>query len=96
MPKLRVRRARSNGQAVVVVVTGALTTASRAKVAEAIWRAAKSGADVHVDLSGLTSFDSDSLLALMGVEKVAENQLNCSIDLAGVEQAMERLAADAR
>ncbi len=85
-------RVRREGARVRIEVHGALTHSTRQRVLDAIWKyCGVQGRVVVVDLSGLTYFDSPSLLALVGTERIAEGQVGCHIELAGVEAAAMRL-----
>lgn len=85
-------RVRHDGSGVRIVVRGRLTARTRRRVIDAIWKnCGRRGSRVAVDLSGLTYFDSSSLLALVGMERIAEGQVGCHIDITGVEDAAMRL-----
>ncbi len=91
-------RVRHDRSAVRIEVRGKLTEQTRRRVLDAIWKnCGGRGRRVAVDLSGLTYFDSPSLLAIVGMERIAEGQVGCHIDITGVEDAAMRLtgAADA-
>lgn len=47
---------------------------------------------VSVDLSRLSHFDSDALLSLLGIERLAARQLHCHVEIDGLEEATRRLA----
>ncbi len=84
-------RVRHDGPGVRIEVHGALTGGTRHRVLDAIWKNCVSGQVVTVDLSELTYFDSPSLLALVGMQRIAEGQVGCQVDLTGVEDAAIRL-----
>jgi ABC-type transporter Mla MlaB component len=85
-------RVRHDDSGVRIVVRGSLTERTRRRVLDAIWKnCGRRGQVVAVDLSGLTYFDSSSLLALVGMERIAEGQVGCHIDITGVETAAMRL-----
>ncbi len=85
-------RTHHDGSRVRIEVRGALTHSTRQRLLDAIWKSCdQPGRVVAVDLRGLTYFDSPSLLALVGMERIAEGQVGCQVDLAGVEEAAMRL-----
>lgn len=90
-PALRCAVHRHHGET-LLVVRGRLDRRTLSRISDVIWRRAMAGdRAVTVDLSRLSHFDSETLLSLLGIERLAERQLSCEIDLTGLEEAARRL-----
>ena len=91
--QLGVRRKRQPESAgPVLTVTGALDSRTRSRVLTRMHRlAAQRQGPLVVDVSRMSYFDSVSLTMLLGAERVIERQLDCPVDIRGLDIATSRL-----
>lgn len=83
---------RRSGQQRTISVSGALTASKRKRLlAQMHLLAERQKAPITVDLSDLSSFDSDSLIILLGTERIIERQLGCEVDIRGLDVAAQRV-----
>ena len=69
-------------------VAGSLDRGNEIDLVRAFWRAAdRPGREVVVDLSRVTYFDSIALTTVLGLERIAERQRGCAVDVRGIETA---------
>jgi anti-anti-sigma regulatory factor len=88
---LRSRRDRVTNEP-VLTVTGALTPRTRGRLLNKMHSlAARHRRPLTVDVSGMSYFDSVSLTMLLGAERVIERQLDCPVDIRGLDVAASRL-----
>lgn len=88
---LRWRRDRATNDQ-VLTVTGALTSRTRGRLLNKMHAlAARNRRPLTVDVSRVSYFDSVSLTMLLGAERVIERQLDCPVDIRGLEAAASRL-----
>lgn len=80
-------RVMRRGDVTHIAVAGRLDAKGQPRVADAVWRAVSPGGTVVVDLSKVTYFDSTGLWTLLGIERIAERQNSCSVELRGIEDA---------
>lgn len=74
-----------------LAVSGPLTARTRGRLLDKVHRTARPGRDLVIDLNALSYFDVDSLLILLGTERVLERQRGCEIDIRGLDVATERI-----
>ena len=88
---LRWQRDRATNDS-VLMVTGALTARTRGRLLNKMHaRAARNRRPLTVDVSRVSYFDSVSLTMLLGAERVIERQLECPVDIRGIDVAASRL-----
>lgn len=76
----------------VLTVRGPLTGRARGRLLTRMHAiAARSEGPLTVDVSRVSYFDSVSLTMLLGTERVLERQLNCPVDIRGLDVATSRL-----
>ena len=76
-----------------IEVAGKLTQRSRKRLIDLLWTSAADGRPVTLDLAGVTYFDGNSVLVLIGNKQILERQRNCQVDLTGLETATKRILA---
>jgi anti-anti-sigma regulatory factor len=77
-----------------IEVEGKLTQRSRKRLIDLMWRqASTSGRPVTLDLAGVTYFDGNSVLVLIGNKQILERQRGCQVDLTGLDTATRRILA---
>ena len=87
----RVSRTASGGDRIEVV--GKLTQRSRKRLIDLLWDSAAGGRPVTLDLAGVTYFDGNSVLVLIGNKQILERQRGCQVDLTGLDTATRRILA---
>ncbi|GAC1445314.1 MAG: hypothetical protein NVSMB55_25740 [Mycobacteriales bacterium] len=87
--RLRVRCSRDGSR---LTVSGPLTARTRGRLLDKVHRSARPDLDcLIIDVDALTFFDAESLLVLLGTERVIERQRGCAIDIRGLDTATERI-----
>jgi anti-anti-sigma regulatory factor len=76
-----------------IEVEGRLTQRSRKRVIDLLWNSATAGRPVTLDLAGVTYFDGQSVLVLIGNKQIIERQRGSHVDLTGLETATRRILA---
>jgi anti-anti-sigma regulatory factor len=76
-----------------IEVAGKLTQRSRKRLIDLLWNSAADGRPVTLDLAGVTYFDGNSVLVLIGNKQILERQRGCRVDLTGLETATRRILA---
>lgn len=76
-----------------IEVAGKLTQRSRQRLIDLLWNSAADGRQVTLDLAGVTYFDGNSVLVLIGNKQILERQRGCRVDLTGLETATRRILA---
>lgn len=89
---LRCRVSRTN-EGDRIQVEGKLTQRSRKRLIDLLWASASDGRPVTLDLAGVTYFDGNSVMVLIGNKQILERQRNCQVDLTGLETATRRILA---
>ena len=76
----------------VLTVSGRLSRRTRGRLLTKMHTLAASGqGPLTVDISRVSYFDSVSLTILLGTERVIERQLDCPVDIRGIDVATSRL-----
>lgn len=76
-----------------IQVEGRLTQRSRKRLIDLLWTSASDGRPVTLDLAGVTYFDGNSVMVLIGNKQILEQQRGCRVDLTGLEIATRRILA---
>jgi anti-anti-sigma regulatory factor len=89
---LRCRVSRTN-EGDRIEVEGKLTQRSRKRLIDLLWESASDGRPVTLDLAGVTYFDGNSVMVLIGNKQILERQRGSQVDLTGLETATRRILA---
>jgi len=80
----------------LVEVRGELSGRTRGRLQDLVFDlAADDAGPVVVDLAGLDYYDIESLEGLLGAQRLVKWGRHCSVSLRGLEEATDRLTADA-